>query len=173
MSHEAPADLEAWIKDNQRLIYHWVERRPAHLRRDEAYAIAIEAVWRGTATFDPARGVKFSSYISIKIRSLLSYPGRKRKHRKPRPISLDAYEDRDKDSRLAVYESDGVDAEHVRQLVDRLPARERLVITLRFGLDGERCKLEEVGDRIGLCKERVRQIEAKALERLRIRMGAA
>lgn len=173
MTHEAPADLEAWIKDNQGLIYHWVERRPAHLRRDEAYAIALEAIWRGTATFDPNRGVKFSSYISIKIRSLLTYPGRKRKRRKPRPISLDAYEDRDKDSRLAVYDSRGEEAEQVRKAVDQLPERERIVITLRFGLDGERCILEEIGERIGLCKERVRQIEAKAIERLRIRMGAA
>lgn len=173
MTHEAPADLEAWIKDNQGLIYHWVERRPAHLRRDEAYAIALEAIWRGTATFDPNRGVKFSSYISIKIRSLLTYPGRKRKRRKPRPISLDAYEDRDKDSRLAVYESDGVDAEHVRQLVERLPERERLVIRLHYGLDGEAWTLEEIGLSVGKTKQWAHQIEAKALERLRIRMGAA
>jgi RNA polymerase primary sigma factor len=48
-----------------------------------------------------------------------------------------------------------------------LPAREREVLTLRYGLDGAEPKtLEEIGRRLGLTRERVRQIELDSLRRL-------
>lgn len=54
-----------------------------------------------------------------------------------------------------------------QSLADFTP-REREVIALRFGLgDGEAKTLEEVGNRFGITRERVRQIEAKVLHRLR------
>lgn len=58
--------------------------------------------------------------------------------------------------------------EIISKVVDTLPPREAIVIKKRFGLDGYEDKtLEEVGKSLGLTKERVRQIENKALERLR------
>ena len=52
--------------------------------------------------------------------------------------------------------------------VDKLPERERVILTLRFGLDGGKPKtLEEVSHIIGRTRERVRQIQNQALERLR------
>jgi RNA polymerase primary sigma factor len=49
-----------------------------------------------------------------------------------------------------------------------LPAREVRILKLRFGLpDGKRHTLREVGDKMGVTRERVRQIEAQALSRLR------
>ncbi len=49
-----------------------------------------------------------------------------------------------------------------------LPDRERTVVTLRFGLGGEEpMTLERIGGRLGLTRERVRQIEAAALKQLR------
>ena len=52
--------------------------------------------------------------------------------------------------------------------LDALPLREREVIGLRFGLlDGEEHTLEDIGDRLGLTRERIRQIEKKALTKLR------
>ena len=54
-----------------------------------------------------------------------------------------------------------------------LPDNEGVVVRLRFGLDGaEPMTLEEIGRRLGVTRERVRQIEAAALKRLR-RMLAA
>ena len=54
-----------------------------------------------------------------------------------------------------------------RQL-DTLPPREKTVLCLRFGLDGERCQtLEEIGGLLGVTRERIRQIEMKALRKLR------
>jgi RNA polymerase primary sigma factor len=56
--------------------------------------------------------------------------------------------------------------EALRGAVARLPEREREVIRLRYGLDGEPVSLAEVGRRLGMTRERARQIEADALERL-------
>ncbi len=58
--------------------------------------------------------------------------------------------------------------EQLREVVHELPPREETVIRLRYGLDDEIPKtLEQVGARLGVTRERVRQIEAKALRRLR------
>jgi RNA polymerase sigma factor (sigma-70 family) len=56
----------------------------------------------------------------------------------------------------------------VKDLLAHLPARERQVLRWRFGLAGERDHtLREIGDRIGLSRERIRQIERDAIQRLR------
>jgi RNA polymerase primary sigma factor len=57
---------------------------------------------------------------------------------------------------------------HIRKLLGGLSPREEKILRLRFGIgeDGE-CTLEEIGRQFGLSRERIRQIEAKALERLR------
>ncbi|MCD7883660.1 MAG: RNA polymerase sigma factor RpoD, partial [Lachnospiraceae bacterium] len=50
-----------------------------------------------------------------------------------------------------------------------LPDRERDVIRLRFGfVDGKIWTLEEIGDQYHVTRERIRQIEAKALRKLRL-----
>jgi RNA polymerase primary sigma factor len=56
----------------------------------------------------------------------------------------------------------------LRRAVSQLPEREREVVQLRYGLNGDPDprSLEEIGRRLGLTRERVRQIEAQALERL-------
>ncbi len=52
--------------------------------------------------------------------------------------------------------------------LDRLNAKQRAVVELRYGLHGkEKATLEEVGSRIGVTRERVRQIQIDALKRLR------
>ena len=56
--------------------------------------------------------------------------------------------------------------ETVRRALSDLSEREREVVMLRYGLDGDPLSLQEVGRRLGLTRERVRQIEARALERL-------
>jgi RNA polymerase sigma factor (sigma-70 family) len=58
--------------------------------------------------------------------------------------------------------------DEVDRLLEPLDAREREILTLRFGLDrGEPRTLEEVGDHFHLTRERIRQIEARAMSKLR------
>jgi RNA polymerase primary sigma factor len=58
--------------------------------------------------------------------------------------------------------------ETLRKALDELPERERTVLELRYGLvgDGEPMSLEAIGRELGITRERVRQIEATALETL-------
>jgi RNA polymerase primary sigma factor len=61
--------------------------------------------------------------------------------------------------------------EQVQDMLDELPPREARVLCLRYGLrDGAERTLQEVGDKMGITRERVRQIETQALVRLR-RLG--
>ena len=58
--------------------------------------------------------------------------------------------------------------EEVDELLETLNDRERRVIRLRYGLEGSRSHtLEEIGEMLGVTRERVRQIEARAMEKLR------
>ncbi|MEX2238321.1 MAG: sigma-70 family RNA polymerase sigma factor [Dehalococcoidia bacterium] len=62
--------------------------------------------------------------------------------------------------------------EQVRDALDSLGERERRVLVLRFGIeDGRTRTLEEVGKALGVTRERVRQIESKALQQLRYLNG--
>jgi RNA polymerase primary sigma factor len=76
------------------------------------------------------------------------------------PLSAAAYED----------VVDAVAGDQLRALLSRLTDREREVVRARFGFDAPAEKLSEVGERLGLSAERVRQIEERALSKLR---GAA
>jgi len=86
----------------------------------------------------------------------------------------------DEDSVLAEFVEDekvpppSVDAartllrERLQEILDDLAAREQKILALRFGLeDGVTHTLEEVGAEFGVTRERIRQIEAKALEKIR------
>jgi RNA polymerase primary sigma factor len=73
------------------------------------------------------------------------------------PLSAAAYEDI----------VDAVAGEQLRALLSRLTEREREVVQARFGFDAPAEKLSEVGERLGVSAERVRQIEERALAKLR------
>jgi len=58
--------------------------------------------------------------------------------------------------------------EYVKEIIVELSPREQKILKLRFGLeDGVTHTLEEIGQEFGVTRERIRQIEAKALERIR------
>jgi RNA polymerase primary sigma factor len=54
----------------------------------------------------------------------------------------------------------------VRRALEALPERERRILELRFGFDGEPWTLEAIGNELDLTRERVRQLEGQALSRL-------
>ena len=65
------------------------------------------------------------------------------------------------------------DLHHVLDLLEKMDKREATVLRMRFGLDDEEPKtLKEIGERLGLTRERVRQIEKEALGKLSESMDA-
>lgn len=63
---------------------------------------------------------------------------------------------------------DEIEVSQLRRLLGRLSSREHLVVSARYGLeDNEECTLNEIGGRLGVSAERVRQIEQRALGKLR------
>lgn len=97
-----------------------------------------------------------------------------------RPVSLETPIDDEGDSTFGDFVEDSNSPapsdevtthllqEQLQQALDKLPAREAQILRLRYGLaDGRVYTLEEVGQTIGVTRERVRQLEAQALNRLR------
>jgi RNA polymerase primary sigma factor len=58
--------------------------------------------------------------------------------------------------------------ENIRKVLDSLQAKEKEILMMRFGLDDGRIKtLKEIGEAFNISRERVRQIETKALSKLK------
>jgi RNA polymerase primary sigma factor len=97
-----------------------------------------------------------------------------------RPLSLETPTDDEEDSVLGDFIEDDESPppdetatynllrQHLEEVLNKLPPREVRILQLRYGLlDGQAYTLEEVGRKMGVTRERVRQIEAQALSRLR------
>jgi RNA polymerase primary sigma factor len=65
---------------------------------------------------------------------------------------------------------DAVRRQEVRQALQNLPERERRILELRFGFDGQQMALEAIGRELGITRERVRQLEGEALAKLAARL---
>jgi RNA polymerase primary sigma factor len=95
------------------------------------------------------------------------------------PASLEAPVGEEEDSRLGDFIQDvsasptdqatqALLKDHIREVLSTLSPREAKVLEYRFGLeDGKQRTLEEVGKEFGVTRERIRQIEAKAIRKLR------
>jgi RNA polymerase sigma factor (sigma-70 family) len=139
------------------------------------------ALLRAVDKFDAGRGYKFSTYACRAILKAFSRQGMKlSKYRSRFPTDFDPKLEKSNylEIKRTSFEKDA--AEEVRRIVTDnradLSDVERTVIEHRFGIEaGEIDKpmtLEQVGQIIGVTKERVRQIQNKAMEKIRLQLEA-
>jgi RNA polymerase primary sigma factor len=139
------------------------------------------ALLRAVDKFDAGRGYKFSTYACRAILKAFSRQGMKlSKYRQRFPTDFDPKLEKSNflEVKRSTFEKDA--AEEVKRIVIENRAElsdvERTVIEHRFGLEsGELEKpmtLEQVGQIIGVTKERVRQIQNKAMEKIRLQLEA-
>ncbi|MFM7108330.1 MAG: sigma-70 family RNA polymerase sigma factor [Planctomycetaceae bacterium] len=162
------------VRANLRLVVSIAKRRVSP--GDSFFDLVSDgnmSLIRAVEKFDYARGNKFSTYASWAImknyaRTIPDEHKRRDRFRAADMEMLQSAADRRADEyqqRLAASDR----LAQVGRFLDRLDPREQTIIIRRYGLDHEHepQTLKEVGSALGVTKERVRQIEAKALEKLR------
>ncbi len=130
------------------------------------------SLMRAVEKFDYGRGNKFSTYASWAIMKNFARSIPEEKTRRERYVTgneelFDASPDQRTDEQEVVQAAE--QASHkVNRLLEYLDPREREIIRLRAGLDNsEGMTLEKIGEKLGITKERVRQLNVRAMKKLR------
>lgn len=172
---EAVATKNQIVQANLRLVVSIAKR---HVGQNENFFELVSdgnmSLLRAVEKFDFARGNKFSTYASWAIMKNFArtIPG-EFKHRDRFRTSHDELFVATEEYRSDQYEQESAQAEReaqISRILKRLDEREQKIIIYRFGLDHsqEPQTLKEVGAEMGVTKERIRQIEARALNKLRL-----
>jgi RNA polymerase sigma factor (sigma-70 family) len=172
---EAVAVKNKIVQSNLRLVVSIAKR---HVTPSEDFFNLVSdgnmSLIRAAEKFDYARGNKFSTYASWAImKNFARTIPQEFKHRDRFRTSTDEMFSGKEDVRSDVFEQETAQNQRERQvasILSRLDDREKNIIISRFGLDHsqEPLTLKEVGAEMGVTKERVRQIEARALNKLRL-----
>ena len=151
-------DQQQLAADNRGLAFHIAGKFRNHgVDREDLESEALAALCRAAAFFDPSRGVKFSSYACRAIIfKLIRFIELERREQFPQLENLDQF-----GSDEAEHELDA--PEQVERIRRKLPKRLWRILWLR---SGEELKLKEVARRFGVSKERIRQLQKNAMERL-------
>lgn len=162
------------VQANLRLVVSIAKR---HMNSsDDFFALVSDgnmSLFRAVEKFDYSRGNKFSTYASWAImknfaRSIPDEFKHKDRFRTTGEEVFMAHEDTRGDH-FAEEIAQKQRVNQITQILNKLDHREQQIIIRRFGLDHnqEPLTLKEVGAELGVTKERIRQIEARALSKLR------
>jgi RNA polymerase primary sigma factor len=171
---EAVSTKNQIIRANLRLVVSIAKR---HVGPSQNFFELVSdgnmSLMRAAEKFDFARGNKFSTYASWALMKNFArtIPDEHRYHDRFR-TSHDELFAATKDDRADPVEEEAVQTQRevqVERMLDRLDEREQRIIIRRFGLrhGQESLTLKQIGAEIGVTKERVRQLEARALTKLR------
>jgi RNA polymerase sigma factor (sigma-70 family) len=162
------------VRANLRLVVSIAKRRVS--AGDSFFDLVSDgnmSLIRAVEKFDYARGNKFSTYASWAIMKnyARTIPDEHKRRERFRAADMELLQEA-ADKRADEYQQRIAASDRLQQVgkfLDRLDQREQTIIIRRYGLDHERAPqtLKEVGSALGVTKERVRQIEAKAIEKLR------
>jgi RNA polymerase sigma factor (sigma-70 family) len=174
LHQEAVATKNEIIRRNLRLVVSIAKRHVG--ARDDFFELVSDgnmSLIRAVEKFDFARGNKFSTYASWAImKNFARTIPDENKHRDRFRTSGGEVFTTTEDTRSDFYVQETAQSlreSQIEKILNRLDEREQTIIVKRFGLNRgtEPLTLKEVGDAMGVTKERVRQIEARALTKLR------
>ncbi len=139
---------------------------------DELVSEGNVALMRSVEKFNFALGNRFSTYATYAIqRHFFRLSHRGRQFRKRFVNDDDSLRDRAAQEPAAEYRSAeqiGVLKELFQRFLSELEPRERRIVVARFGFDGKPPRtFRELGSQMGVCKERIRQIQGRAMDRLK------
>jgi RNA polymerase primary sigma factor len=171
---EAVSTKNQIIRANLRLVVSIAKRHVGPTQNFfELVSDGNMSLMRAAEKFDYARGNKFSTYASWAIMKNFArtIPDDHRYHDRFRTSQAEMFTTaQDERSDQIEQETAQVQREsQVQRILDRLDDREQKIIVRRFGLrrGQEPLTLKQVGAELGVTKERIRQIEARALSKLR------
>jgi RNA polymerase primary sigma factor/RNA polymerase sigma factor len=162
------------VKANLRLVVSIAKRHVS--ANDDFFQLVSDgnmSLIRAVEKFDYARGNKFSTYASWAIMKnyARTIPDEFKYKDRFRPTSEEMFlsQEDQRSDRYSLESAQQRRAQQVSRILGSLDDREQKIIISRFGLnyDQEPQTLKEVGEELGVTKERIRQIEARALSKLR------
>jgi RNA polymerase sigma factor (sigma-70 family) len=174
LQNQATAIKDQLIACNMRLVVSIAKRHSA--QTDNFFELLSDgnmSLIRAVEKFDYSRGNKFSTYASWAIMKNFARSIPEEKHRKERYVTghedlFAAAPDTRTDEQEVVASAEQA-AHRVNRLLEYLDPRERQIIRMRAGLDegNKPMTLEEIGNEIGITKERVRQLNVRIMAKLR------